>query len=75
MISPSRDLSTVLTQARVAEQAGDWDEALSIYRTALDQCRALGGAPVAGLLRKIGLVSFYPVANVFIGNGLVFFGV
>lgn len=59
MISPSMDLGTVLTQARVAEQAGDWDEALSIYRTALDQCRARGGAPVAGLLRKIGLVSFY----------------
>lgn len=59
MISPSVDLGAVLTQARVAEQAGDWDAALSIYRNALDQCRALGGTPVAGLLRKIGLVSFY----------------
>jgi putative nucleotidyltransferase with HDIG domain len=53
------ELSTVLSQAREAEIAGNWDEALSIYETALVECRPLGGAPVSELLRKIGLVHYY----------------
>ncbi len=53
------DLSGVLTSARSAEVAGNWDEALSIYQAALAECRPLGGAPVAELLRKIGLVYYY----------------
>jgi putative nucleotidyltransferase with HDIG domain len=53
------ELSTALSQAREAEAAGNWDEALSIYETELVQYRSLGGAPVAELLRKIGLVHFY----------------
>jgi putative nucleotidyltransferase with HDIG domain len=59
VISPIYDLNTVLTKARVAEEAGNWDDALSVYQTALAQCRSLGGAPVAELLRKIGLVHYY----------------
>lgn len=53
------ELSNVLSQAREAEAAGNWDEALSVYETALVQYRPSGGAPVAELLRKIGLVHFY----------------
>ncbi|HEY0306039.1 MAG TPA: tetratricopeptide repeat protein [Longimicrobiales bacterium] len=59
MKSPIADLDTVLTKARAAEEGGDWDDALSMYETALAECRALGGAPVAELLRKIGLVHYY----------------
>ena len=53
------ELSNVLSKAREAEAAGNWDEALSIYETALVECRAFGGAPVAELMRKIGLVYYY----------------
>jgi putative nucleotidyltransferase with HDIG domain len=53
------DLNSVLTKARDAEAAGNWDEALSIYETALAGARPQGGAPVAELLRKIGLVYYY----------------
>ena len=53
------DLNGVLTKARDAEAAGNWDEALSIYETALAGARPQGGAPVAELLRKIGLVYYY----------------
>lgn len=53
------ELNTVVSQARAAEVAGNWDEALSIYETALAESRSLGGAPVAELLRKIGLVHYY----------------
>jgi putative nucleotidyltransferase with HDIG domain len=53
------DLSSVLAQAREAEVVGNWDEAVSIYESALAECRALGGAPVCELLRKIGLVHYY----------------
>jgi putative nucleotidyltransferase with HDIG domain len=53
------DLTSVLTSARDAEVAGNWDEALSMYQTALAECRPQGGAPVAELLRKIGLVYYY----------------
>jgi putative nucleotidyltransferase with HDIG domain len=49
----------VLTKARDAEVGGNWDDALSMYETALAGCRPLGGAPVAELLRKIGLVHYY----------------
>src|SRR5687768_4736828 len=59
MISSLSDLSTVLMMAREAEAGGNWDEAVSIYETALAQHRPLGGAPVAELLRKIGLVNYY----------------
>lgn len=59
MISPTYDLDSVLTKARAAEVGGNWDEALSMYETALAECRALGGAPVAELFRKIGLVHYY----------------
>jgi putative nucleotidyltransferase with HDIG domain len=53
------DLTSVLNDARDAEVAGNWDEALSTYQTALAECRLLGGAPVSELLRKIGLVHYY----------------
>ena len=53
------ELSNVLSKAREAEAAGNWDEALSIYETALVECHAFGGAPVAELMRKIGLVYYY----------------
>jgi putative nucleotidyltransferase with HDIG domain len=57
--SPFLDLNSVLTKARDAEAAGNWDEALSMYETALAESRPQGGAPVAELLRKIGLVHYY----------------
>jgi hypothetical protein len=53
------DLSGVLAKAREAEIVGNWDEAVSIYESALVECRAFGGAPVCELLRKIGLVHYY----------------
>jgi putative nucleotidyltransferase with HDIG domain len=59
VISPIADLDSVLTKARAAEVGGDWDAALSLYETALAERRTLGGAPVAELLRKIGLVHYY----------------
>ena len=59
MNSPFSDLDSVLTKARDAEAAGNWDEALSMYETALAECRPRGGAPVGELLRKIGLVYYY----------------
>ncbi|HEY0674027.1 MAG TPA: tetratricopeptide repeat protein, partial [Longimicrobiales bacterium] len=49
----------MLTKARDAEAAGNWDDALSIYETALAQCRPFGGSAVCELLRKIGLVHYY----------------
>jgi putative nucleotidyltransferase with HDIG domain len=49
----------VLDAARAAETSGNWDDALAMYESALEQFRAQGGEPVAELLRKIGLVHYY----------------
>src|SRR5689334_6001361 len=53
------DISGIFADARRAEAAGDWDEALRIYGDGLDQFSPAGGVPVADILRKIGLVHFH----------------
>ena len=59
MISSKPNLAAVLEAARAAEAGGQWDDALSMYESALESFRAAGGEPVAELLRKIGLVHYY----------------
>lgn len=57
--SLNTNLPIILDVARAAETSGQWDDALSIYEAALQHFRAEGGAPVAEVLRKIGLVHYY----------------
>src|SRR5688572_24571004 len=59
MNSTLSELTALLEAARVAETSGQWDEALSIYESGLEQFRTSGGEPMAELLRKIGLVHYY----------------
>ena len=59
MVLDIAPITDVLDAARAAEEAGRWDDALSIYQNALDQWHADGGAPVCELLRKIGLVHYF----------------
>src|SRR5688500_712286 len=59
MTLPKPELGTVLDAARAAETSGNWDDALAMYESALENFRAQGGEPVAELLRKIGLVHYY----------------
>lgn len=58
-MSTTPDLARILEQARAAEGGGQWDEALAIYERGLEEFHGEGGAPVAELLRKIGLVHYY----------------
>lgn len=55
----SFSLDEALQSARLAEEAGRVDEALSIYQSALARCQAAGGEPASVLLRKIGLIHYF----------------
>jgi putative nucleotidyltransferase with HDIG domain len=59
MIVDIAPITDVLEAAHAAEEAGHWDDALSMYQDALDQWRDDGGAPACELLRKIGLVHYF----------------
>src|SRR5687768_4420656 len=59
MVTDIAPIADVLDAARSAEEAGHWDDALSMYQTALDRWQSDGGAPVCELLRKIGLVHYF----------------
>ena len=59
MLTELTPIAEILENARAAETAGRWDEALAMYQGALDELQPRGGAPVAELLRKIGLVHYY----------------
>jgi putative nucleotidyltransferase with HDIG domain len=52
-------IAAVLAEARAAETAGHWDQALRLYQTALTEWQPQGGAPVCELMRRIGLVHYY----------------
>ena len=52
-------ISEALEAGKRAQEAGRWDEALSIYHAALAEWQPKGGAPTCELLRKIGIVHYY----------------
>ncbi|HSL69868.1 MAG TPA: tetratricopeptide repeat protein [Longimicrobiales bacterium] len=59
MLRELSSVADVLAAGRRAEEAGRWDQALSLYQGALEEWQPRGGAPVCELLRKIGLVHYY----------------
>ena len=59
MAPDTRPIAAVLEAARLAEEKGHWDAALTIYQNALEEWQPAGGAPASELLRKIGLVHYY----------------